>query len=583
VSAAAEADWQGDWHEVARPRLLAVKGVARAVAGGGRERARALRRLAADPSFADVRSDPNAETRGEQLRAAVLDAAQTVAQTAVTPAARTAARLWCRYLTTGESIELLARPRADWPMPQPPETKEKARYLLGLSRFGPTHGQPTVYQHLTELVAGLRDVAAPDGRLGRRRVAGAWDRLLWQQAALTLLRVLAIAAPDPLPLSLLDGSDGRFILPPALRTAPDAKTRPAVQAAEELVRLGLVIRSAAHGTATLALVPGVRAAVLERTSREEQKDLHSRVLRLLRVTLPNHPADPDDWQVWELHYPHVVAVAAVALNGDDRPLLQAAGELLNAASVYSRFGTGDSDAPVRHSQDALRAMTKADKPEMEEFNAALVNAAAASRISDHRVGLLRLALEHRQQHLPGDDAVLLGTRLAYASALADHGDYDQARNEYDDLLADVHGNYIETMHDYATFLLDEIRSQRSPQRDADLTRAIGMLQEVRVQTGPGQHGYWQATLNWADALVLSGRAQEAERPVRDLLDYTTRHHPGGHIEIHVRATLQDVVDVTQPPDRERLEKQLWDLDDEHVAQARCKQDQLAQAEDDDGP
>jgi len=164
--------------------------------------------------------------------------------------------------------------------------------------------------------------------------------------------------------------------------------------------------------------------------------------------------------------------------------------------------------------------------------------------------------------------VLLGTRLAYASALARSGDHGSARQHYEKLSADLHGNYVETLHDYATFFLDEVDGGRSADADADLQRAIDMLEEARRLITRGEHGYWQVTLNWAEALARAGRAQDAERYVRDLLEDAMRHNPDRYIESQARMTLRKLVDLTSAADGQRLKDELWDLDEAQMAQQR---------------
>ena len=103
-------------------------------------------------------------------------------------------------------------------------------------------------------------------------------------AATTLLHLMALLAPDPIPAALF--MDERALA--------------------ELERLGLI--SLQDNTVTVP--PGVREAVWRRVPPDGLRDGLNVLLQSMNQLLPAHPSDPRSWEAWDLLRPHAEALLA---------------------------------------------------------------------------------------------------------------------------------------------------------------------------------------------------------------------------------------------------------------------------------
>lgn len=447
--------WPADWTGRTRPRLAAVRRASRAALGGAAARRKALALLGRAEAFGGVVTAEDGPDRGRVLHGAVLAALEDVVLALPAGPARTAARLWLAYASEGcRQADLVGRfggTGAD----APAATPGKVRYLMGATHAGDGHGAPDAYRELTErvdaLLAGLAEPGDEDGRL---RVAGAWPALAAEPSARALLGHLAAAADAPMVLPVLEDAAHAGLLPSALADALRRGTpRPAAPAV--LARLGLADRIVVDGSAAVRLRPGVHAAARGRLPGDWLARARSRLLRLFDLTLPDDATGPAG-AAWVPGFPHAVAMAlAVEADSDDRRLLGRAGRLLNTASAHARLVLLDKRRAHELGLAALRAHDRAGRPDMEDYNAARVNTAAADPDPATALGLIEQALAHRLERLAPDDPVLLGTRLALANALAHDGRPDEARAAYAALTEDVDAADVEALHDRAAFLLHE--------------------------------------------------------------------------------------------------------------------------------
>jgi DNA-binding SARP family transcriptional activator len=200
------------------------------------------------------------------------------------------------------------------------------------------------------------------------------DRLRGEDpAAVQLLELAALLAPDPIPLSLV--ANRTELLDEPLRTAatdPDS----VADAVGELVGYSLARRHP-HGFQVHRLV---QAVIRNRLPPDRQQDLVSQVMALLAAAHPGDPENSVSWVDYALLTPHVLATAPQA---DHIP---AARQLIldTARYLHAKGDSHGSRAVSEHVLDRWRAVHGLD-------HADTLTAATSLTLALFEVGELELA------------------------------------------------------------------------------------------------------------------------------------------------------------------------------------------------
>ncbi|MET8149995.1 FxSxx-COOH system tetratricopeptide repeat protein [Actinoplanes sp. NPDC049668] len=149
-------------------------------------------------------------------------------------------------------------------------------------------------------------------------VAAAWNVSLdhlarTRPAALRLLQLCALLAPEPISRTLLSAGN-RMHVSPELASA----LRDPIQlgrAIREINRYALA--RVDHAKNTIQMHRLVQAVLVERMTPEERTAMRDSAHQLLAANNPQQPANRDEWPVYAELYPHLVASGAITDAEDD--------------------------------------------------------------------------------------------------------------------------------------------------------------------------------------------------------------------------------------------------------------------------
>jgi hypothetical protein len=175
-----------------------------------------------------------------------------------------------------------------------------------------------------------------------RSVAVTWETTFRELGAgeITLLRLLAWLAPDPVPLLLFEGAEAETIWKEALALlAAEASAvlheGLPLESVEVLANYSLLRWDAEAQTVTVHRV--VQAILRSRLARDEHKVCLALCLRLLKDAYPGTPVDVRNWPRWDFLWSHVaVTVARGDEAGIEEPtafLMNELGQLLRAKAL----------------------------------------------------------------------------------------------------------------------------------------------------------------------------------------------------------------------------------------------------------
>jgi len=101
---------------------------------------------------------------------------------------------------------------------------------------------------------------------------------------------------------------------------------------------------------------------------------------------------------------------------------------------------------------------------------------------------------------------------------------------------EVIGTLVEVLNDSASDLLRH-------DREDDSRRALGLLDDAEARVARGEYGWTEIRFNWAEALRLLGRLDEAEAILRDLVEFSER--ACGNPSLQLFAALANLAEVLQ--------------------------------------
>jgi len=274
------------------------------------------------------------------------------------------------------------------------------------------HGAPATYP--VSLVASTRIAV---------------DRLAAESpAAVQLLALAAYLAPEPIPL-------------PWFTTHPVCLPEPLAAAAEDRVVFAKLVgllgrRGLARVEPATVQLHRVLAAIL-RTPADQQRDLSTRAVRLLRAAAPTDSpwANPPTWPAWRQLLPHVLVTTDThrLLNGVD---LEVAWLLGRAASYLQTSGEPSSAQPLVERALELRSSRLGeDHPDTLDLADKLASCLWALGHSEQACRLSEDTLTRRRRTLGEDDPATLASASNLAVALWALGRYEQARQLDEDTLA----------------------------------------------------------------------------------------------------------------------------------------------------
>lgn len=547
------------WVRVVKPSLVA----AHKAAGRGPSARAALIQLADEPTFLAMPTGRARLERGRAVRDWLIATVAEVRARTTDPTSQDALEDWVTYVATGEKLR-------DVPVasgrPDRGDTLDEIRYRMGLSKVAPAHRSYPVVEALVAAVTASFAVDLDDPAFAAASTF-ARARPLLQKTGLerTLLLQLLGLPDEPVPVAALEAVKTRGPLLADMRAAVRQPGRPIFQAARQLESLGMVEIRRDYDERTMKLRAPVRLLANSLFSPSEGAQSRFSGLRWLLRVAPESPEQPAEWNTWAWLLPHVVALVDDSdLENRPKRHLDRIGQLSNLASVYARFKMVDEDLSTRLGRRAVRLLQLAGIPDPETYSATLVNLSAVACPSEG-VQLTAAALEERKRALGRDDPVLIGTYLAEADALNRAGQWNEAEARFDWLAREIEEVHAEVNNDYGVFLLDQ--HDRAPDRGyAD--QAEELLSRACTWLQPWAHGWFQAHINWARAQLKAGKAVDAERQTRQLLDETRlRFGPNTPEVLDVLAALLDIADVTHPPDQEDLLDEAFRIDD-HIMLSR---------------
>ncbi|MFG1871106.1 FxSxx-COOH system tetratricopeptide repeat protein [Micromonospora arborensis] len=241
-------------------------------------------------------------------------------------------------------------------------------------------------------------------------------------AALDLLRLCCVLAPEPIPM-------------PMLGAVPDAVTeslRPIVVNPMRLYRtatqLGDLVRVSQRGIQVHRLV---QTLVLSQLDAAGRADLRRQAGRLLAASNPGEPASASTWPVWSKLMPHLLALDLGET--DDHELRDVACD----AMLYLLY-SGNTDAGFRLARDLYDRWRQKLGPDTRHTLAAASELAHAF----HNQGRDREALDltedtlaRRQRTLGPDDPATLRSASDYTVVIAALGRLNESIDRAEDILA----------------------------------------------------------------------------------------------------------------------------------------------------
>jgi tetratricopeptide (TPR) repeat protein len=337
-------------------------------------------------------------------------------------------------------------------------------------------------ERTTELLAQGAAATYPVSLAASAQIA--LDRLAVQSpAALQLLTLVAYLAPEPIPLTLFT-------------THPTQLPDPLASAATDPLAFTMLTRLLRqHGLARLEpatlTLHRLLAAIL-RTHPDQQPDLPTRAVRLLRAAVPSDDpwVNPPVWPAWRQLLPHVL-VATDA----HRPLTEVEQDvawLLDRAATYlqTRGEAGPARPLHERALDLRRSLLGDDHPDTLESANHLGNDLRELGHYKQACQLVEDTLTRCRRVLGDDHPYTLHLTIHLAGVLRELGQYEQARQLGEDALAhlrralsDEHPDTLRSAYSLAATLREGGQYEAARQLSEDtLTRMRRVLGDDHPQT-----------------------------------------------------------------------------------------------------